>query len=185
MTLEDVVSTYGYAAIGIGTFLEGETILILGGFAAHRGYLELPWVILSAFLGTLIGDQLYFYIGRFKGRGLLDKRPRWKSRSEKVFRLLYTHQVWFILGFRFLYGLRTVTPFIVGLSGISPLRFLVLNTIGALVWATVIGVLGYLFGQTLEVLVGDIKKYELAVFAILVIIGSVVWLAYWFKRPPA
>lgn len=185
MTLEQLVSTYGYAAIGIGTFLEGETILILGGFAAHRGYLELPWVILSAFLGTLIGDQLYFYIGRFKGRGLLEKRPRWKSRSEKVFRLLHTHQIWLILGFRFLYGLRTITPFIVGSSGISPLRFLLLSTIGALIWSIVIGVLGFLFGQTLEVLIGDIKRFELEVFAVLAIVGAAVWLAYWLKRPPA
>lgn len=36
MSLEELISTYGYAAGGIGTFLEGETILILGGFAAHR-----------------------------------------------------------------------------------------------------------------------------------------------------
>jgi len=48
MSLEELISTYGYAAIGIGTFLEGETILILVGFAAHRGYLELPWVIVFA-----------------------------------------------------------------------------------------------------------------------------------------
>lgn len=110
MSLETLISTYGYAAIGIGAFLEGETILILGGLAAHRGYLELPWVIVCAFLGTLFGDQLYFYIGRTKGKALLERRPHWKSKSEKVFLLLNRHQVWVILGFRFLYGLRTVTP---------------------------------------------------------------------------
>ena len=30
--LEKMVSHYGYIAIVIGTFLEGETILVLGGF---------------------------------------------------------------------------------------------------------------------------------------------------------
>ena len=71
MSLAEMVSTYGYAAIAIGTFLEGETVLILGGFAAYRGYLELPWVLVSAFIGTLLGDQLYFYIGRTKGHRFL------------------------------------------------------------------------------------------------------------------
>ena len=178
MSLEELISTYGYAAIGIGTFLEGETILILGGFAAHRGYLELPWVIVYAFLGTLFGDQLFYYIGRIKGKAALEKRPHWKLKSEKVFLLLDRHQVWFILGFRFLYGLRTVTPFIIGASRISPFRFLILNIIGASIWATVIGISGYLFGNTLEILIGDIKRYELLVFAILAVIGILIWLIH-------
>jgi len=45
MTLESVIDTYGYVAVLIGTCLEGETILVLGG----RGYLALPWVIVAAF----------------------------------------------------------------------------------------------------------------------------------------
>jgi membrane protein DedA with SNARE-associated domain len=185
MTLEGLISTYGYAAIGIGTFLEGETILILGGFAAHRGYLELPWVIVSAFLGTLFGDQLYFYIGRTKGKDAIEKRPRWKSKSEKVFSLLDKHQVWLILGFRFLYGLRTVTPFIIGTCRISPFRFLILDILGASIWAIVIGVLGYLFGHTLEILMGNVKKYELLIFAVIAGAGVFTWLIYILKNSSA
>ena len=175
MVLEDLLSTYGYLAIVVGTFLEGETILVLGGFAAHRGYLELPWVIIWAFLGTLSGDQLYFYIGRHKGRGVLERRPGWKTKSEKVFRLLEQHQIKLMLGFRFLYGLRTVTPFIIGASNISPVRYLLLNILGAALWAVVVGALGYLFGQTLEIIIEDIKHYELEAFAILIGIGLILW----------
>jgi membrane protein DedA with SNARE-associated domain len=40
MTLESILDPYGYLAVLVGTFLEGETILVLGGFAAHRGYLQ-------------------------------------------------------------------------------------------------------------------------------------------------
>ena len=60
MDLQGVIENYGYAAILIGTFLEGETILVLAGLAAHQGYLVLTWVILAAFLGSLCGDQLFF-----------------------------------------------------------------------------------------------------------------------------
>lgn len=59
MSLESLVTSYGYPAVLVGTFLEGETILVLAGFLAHRGYLDLPLVILTAFLGTFTGDQLF------------------------------------------------------------------------------------------------------------------------------
>jgi membrane protein DedA with SNARE-associated domain len=179
MSLSELISNYGYFAIAIGTFFEGETVLVLGGFAAHRGYLELQWVITWAFLGTLFGDQLYYYIGRSQGMEFINRRPHWQARSARVFRLLHQHQILLILGFRFLYGLRTVTPFLIGASGIARLRFTVLNLLGAFVWAVAIGILGYVFGQTFELLLDDIKRYELWLFAGIAIVGVIVW---WFYR---
>ncbi|MEJ2317380.1 MAG: DedA family protein [Gammaproteobacteria bacterium] len=184
MSFEELVSTYGYAAVIVGTFLEGETTLVLGGFAAHRGYLELPWVIASAFVGTLFGDQLYYYLGRLKGKEMLLRRPRWEQGSKKVFSLLERHHIWLIMGFRFLYGLRTVTPFIIGTSNIPPFRFLVLNTIGAALWSLIIGVAGYLFGEALEVLLGNLRQYELAIFLALAAAGGCMWLYHFLKRAP-
>lgn len=64
MTIADFLSHYGYLALLIGTFLEGETILVLGGLAAHQGYLDLAGVILAAFAGSLMGDQFFFLLGR-------------------------------------------------------------------------------------------------------------------------
>jgi len=182
MSLEELISTYGYAAIAIGTFLEGETILVLGGFAAHRGYLNLPLVVTFAFFGTLFGDQLYFYIGRTKGDSVIERLPKWKSRSEKVLTLLHRHQTLLIIGFRFIYGMRTITPFLLGASGVSPLRFLILNIVGAGCWATVFGTLGYLFGNAVEVLIGEINRYESWLFAGLALVGILIWLFHLAHR---
>lgn len=174
MTVQELVSTYGYAAIVVGTFLEGETILVLGGLAAHRGYLELSGVILAAFLGTLCGDQLFFYVGRARGRAIVERRPAWRAPSEQVFSWLARRQTWLILGFRFLYGLRTITPIVIGAARVAPLRFLALNALGAFVWAAVIGGAGYLFGHTLEAALGDLRRYELAVAAVVATVGAIV-----------
>lgn len=182
MSIEHLISTYGYIAIGIGTFFEGETILVMGGFAAHLGYLELKRVIFFALLGTVFGDQLFFYIGRAKGKEFLENRPAWKSKAEKVFVLMEKHQLWLILGFRFLYGLRTVTPFLIGTSRIAPLRFLIMNIVGAFIWAVIIGVMGYLFGHSMEILLGEIKKYELLFFGIIAVVGIAVWSIYLLSR---
>ncbi len=183
--MEQLVTDYGYLAILIGTFLEGEVILVIGGFLAHRGYLDLPVVIAVAFIGTLAGDQLYFYLGRTRGKRFIDKRPGWKAGSDRVFRLLERHEVLLILGFRFLYGIRTVTPFALGLSGIAPLRYLVLNICGAMVWALVVGTLGYYFGYALEIVIGEIKKYELLVIGVLIVLAMIAWVGYrWRGRKP-
>lgn len=176
MHLESLISEYGYWAVLIGTFFEGETILVLGGLAAHSGYLSLPWVIAVAFIGSLSGDQLYFYIGRAKGMEFIEKRPRWHKPSQKVFDLLRRHQTPLILGFRFLYGLRSVTPFAIGASGISPVKFLILNAIGALIWAITVGTLGYLFGQVVEKVMGDIKHYEMWILGGIALMAIAVWL---------
>ena len=180
MSLEQLVATYGYAAVLIGTFFEGETILVVGGFLAHRGYLELPWVIASAFAGTLLGDQLYFYLGRSKGMALLGRRPRWRAKSERVLELLRRHQVPLILGFRFLYGLRTVTPFLIGASGVAPLRFSCLNVAGSAAWALAIGIAGYVLGQALETLLEEVRRYELWILAAIGAAGAAVWMRYWW-----
>jgi len=67
VSLETLLGTYGYPALLVGTFFEAETFLVLAGFAASLGYLEVPWVILVAFAGTMSGDQLFFYLGRRQG----------------------------------------------------------------------------------------------------------------------
>jgi membrane protein DedA with SNARE-associated domain len=178
MSLENLIHNYGYLAILIGTFLEGETILLLGGLTAKLGYLKLPWVITCAFFGTLAGDQLFFFLGRYRGAAFLQRRPSWRQRAAKVDDILQRHRIPIILGFRFLYGLRTVTPFVIGMSRIPILEFMILNILGAAVWAIVIGGLGYIFGHGLELLLGDIRRYEIEILGLALVAGVLIWLIH-------
>lgn len=166
----------------MGTFLEGETILILAGVAAHRGYLSFMPVVLAAFAGSLCGDQLYFFLGRYHGDTLLKRRPQWRVKMETANRLIDRFQVPLILGFRFLYGLRTVLPFALGASSVGAGRFVALNAIGAFVWAAAVGGGGYLFGNLLETLIGDMKRFELELFVGIAIVGAGVWAVHLMRR---
>jgi membrane protein DedA with SNARE-associated domain len=168
MDLQQIISDYGYLALFVLTFLEGETVLVIAGFLAFQGKLELPLVVVTAFLGTFAGDQTFFYLGRWKGIAFLEKRPLWHSKTDKVFELLHKHQIPVILGFRFLYGVRNVTPFVIGASRIHPLKFFALNFLGALVWAAAVGYLGYQFGHMAEAIMGHIQKYEMYILGVLV-----------------
>ncbi len=185
MNLEQLIMDYGYLAVFIGTFLEGETILVVAGFAAYEGYLELPLVITAAFFGSLFGDQLYFFIGRYKGQALLARFKSWEPRIARFRKLMDRHNTWFILIFRFLYGLRTPAPFAIGLSNVSIKKFVFLNIISAAIWAVTLGVLGYFFGQVMEAVLDDIKKYELIIMGGLILCASLVFLIKRYRMKKA
>ena len=182
MNFEPFIEHYGYAAILIGTFFEGETILVIAGFLAHQGYLKLYGAIVAAFIGAMFGDQLYFYIGRWKGRDFIASRPRLNRHSQRVERLLHKHQIWLILGFRFVYGMRTVTPFILGASKVNAGLFFMLNAIGALIWAMAIGSAGFYFGKALEATLGRVKEYEMLVIGILAGGALALWTVHFLLR---
>ncbi len=181
MPIAPLLARYGYLAIFVGTVFEGETILVLGGVAAHARYLELWGVLVAAFAGTLVGDQLYFQLGRHRGRAFLERRPRWRARVARVQRRLQGRETALILGFRFLYGIRTVTPFVLGMSGVAPLRFALLNAVSAAAWATVVGCAGYALGTAAGQLLGHARRYEEMLFAAIVLVGASVWIVRWTR----
>ena len=80
-----------------------------------------------------------------------------------------------MLGFRFVYGMRTITPLILGMDGtIRVRRFILLNLIGAAIWSTVIATGGYFFGRVLKIFLTDIKHYELGLLLVVLLIGGTV-----------
>jgi len=174
--LQEFLHNYGYLALFIGTFFEGETIVVLAGFLSFGGYLNLKIVMLVAFCGSFAGDQLWYYLGRSKGRQIIKKRPKWKVMCNKALKYLRKNPDLWVLTFRFVYGIRTVMPVAIGLSGYSPLRYFILNGIGAIVWSIVLSLASYYFGNVLIAVLGNIKKYELWILGTLLILGLTLWL---------
>lgn len=174
--MESYIEHFGYLAVLIGTFLEGETVLIVAGFAAHRGYLSLPMVIVAAFAGTVFGDQLFYYLGHKHSAFILSRKPGWQNKLDNARRLIHKHKILTILCFRFIYGLRTVTPFSLGIADIPPRIFVPLNILGAFVWSVAIGCAGYYFGHALEYFFGHLQKIEIWVIVGIVLTGAIVWI---------
>lgn len=188
MSLESLIQSYGYGALFLGTLLEGETILILAGLMAHMGLMKLPLVMLVALFGSFLGDQFYFFLGRRKGAALLERHPVWQRRAEKVHRIMRRHRNGIMLGFRFVYGMRTITPLILGMDRTVPVRrFILLNLIGAALWSASVAVGAYFFGEVLKIFLEDLKHYELALLAVVVLIGVAmrIWAAYRENRKTA
>ena len=175
MTIETFVMNYGYPALLAGALLEGETIVIIAGFMAHSGHLYLPWVMLTAFAGAFTADQFFFQVGKRKGKVYLEGKPKWQPRVEKIRRFLVGYQVIAILAYRFIYGMRTITPIVIGASGFSTLRFIALNFCSTLLWSVAVATAGYYFGHLFQTLLQDVQHYEIVVMLVIAVIGSAIW----------
>ncbi|AIR88712.1 DedA family protein [Pseudomonas cremoricolorata] len=180
--LQQFLHDFGYFALFLGTFFEGETILVLAGFLAFRGYMDISLVVVVAFFGSYAGDQLWYFMGRRHGRAILARKPRWQAMGDKALDHIRRHPDIWVLSFRFVYGLRTVMPVAIGLSGYPPRRYLILNGIGAAVWALALGAAAYHFGAILEGLLGNVKRYELWVLGTLLVIGILLWVRRYLRN---
>jgi len=176
VSLHHLVETYGYWAVLLGTFFEGETVLVLAGLAAHHGYLSLPWVMVTAFVGSLAGDQTWFLIGTRWGPRVIEKRPVWKRRIKRARELLQRRGKLLMVGFRFLYGVRSVTPFAIGMSGVPTRVFTPLNTIGAAIWAVGLGGASYLLGEAMKLALARAHHYELYAMLLIAAGGFALWI---------
>ena len=103
------------------------------------------------------------------------------ARSWHASRAGRRHPDIWVLSFRFVYGLRTVMPVAIGLSGYPPRRYLLLNGLGAAIWALALGAAAYHFGAILEGLLGNVKRYELWVLGGLLLLGALLWLRRRFR----
>lgn len=173
-----------YLILFFGSLVEGESFVLTAGYLAHKGFLSFPAIVVISFCGSVGADQILFFLGRHYGQPMIDRHPKWKPRADKAFRLLHKYNVWFIMGFRFIYGIRTLSPFIIGASGISIKRFAVLNVISGAFWAlTSCGAgyaIGYFFSDAIEEAFHTIVHYQKLFFValLLLVVAGVAWHFY-------
>lgn len=178
-----LVADHGYTATFIGSLIEGETVLTVAGLAAHRGYLHFPVLLALASIGSFLGDQAYFLIGRIWGKPLLKRYPRFLPAVRRVDTLLVRYPGAALVAMRFLYGLRTVGPIAIGASRLKWHTFLLYNALGAVLWSAAWLGAGYFVGEVLQQLFGKLKHVESLLFAgvAAVVLVMAVWF-HWRRR---
>lgn len=169
-----------YVITFVWTFLEGETFVLFAGAAAAQEILDVRMLILIAWLGSYCGDQTYFYLGRKFGPGIIRRFPKMQKGADKVAELILKYDVAFILTYRFIYGLRNVSSFAMGLSGLDWRKFAFWNCIAALIWSVTFSMTGYLFGEVLDNVLGN--AIETVMLSLLGIVSVIFAVKYFMKQ---
>lgn len=188
MSVEILIARYGLAAILVGAGVEGETVVVAGGLVAHRGLLPLWGVAVAAMIGSFLADQLFFAIGRYLRGSAWVRKVSAKPTFAAALGALERHPTRFILAFRFIYGLRTISPIAIGTTRVHTRKFVILNAISAVVWGAVFSGIGYLFGNAVERAFGRLTSTHLLIYAGVVLVGGFVMVQgvrWWIQRRQA
>jgi len=184
--LEPIIAANGYWLIALIIFLEnagiplpGETSLIFAGVLASQGKLNIGFVLLSAVMGAILGDNAGYFLGRRFGRSLVLKygkifgmTPEKFERAEISF---LKNSSWAVYFGRFIILLRILAGPLAGITQMPWPKFFIFNALGAISWAGAIGGASYFFGKQVEEFFKD-----LGIWALVGVVAAV--LLYSFSR---
>jgi membrane protein DedA with SNARE-associated domain len=184
--LTHLLATYGYWAVAVFVAIEstgipfpGETMLLVAAiYAGRTHHLFIPFVILAAACGAIVGDNLGFWVGREGGYRLLRRYGRFIHLDERKLKLgqylFLKHGGKVVFFGRFIAVLRAWAAFLAGTNRMRWPPFLVFNALGAIVWATVYGLGGYLLGNNVHRLAGPIGTTTLVLALLLILAGIIL-----------
>ena len=167
---------YGYIVLFVWSILEGEMGLIMAGILSHTGDMSVPVSIAVAGFGGFVGDQIYFYIGRYNKKYIYTKLYS-QRRKFAIAHLLLKKYGWPIIFVqRYMYGMRTVIPMAIGLTKYSARQFAFINFVSALFWAALTIIPAYFYGaEILEILKWIKAHWYFAVPLIAVVVGTILY----------
>ncbi|HEY9167808.1 MAG TPA: DedA family protein [Candidatus Kryptonia bacterium] len=182
--MEILLHQYGYLIIFAITLFEGETVLIIAGILAHQGLLNLELSMLSAFLGSTIGDQLFFQLTKHEGYEFVKKFKYVASVLPRAEKLVKKYGAYVVLFSRYIYGLRSALIVMCGLADMPSIKFSVYNIASALIWAVSYGFLGYFFSEAIGSFAG-LRRVEIVVAAAIAIAALIYWIVRTANSKPA
>jgi membrane protein DedA with SNARE-associated domain len=168
--------------IFLGAGIEGEAAAVAGGMLARTTMIPLWQAMLAAACGSCIVDQIYFFLGRHCRRYAWIERLARRPAFDKALGFLERHPTAFILGFRFVYGMRTISPVAIGTSRVPTSTFVPLNLLAAAIWGPLFIWIGYAFGKSVDPLLSRLGDGALTGIAVLIGLAAVASAVIWLVR---
>lgn len=161
----------------IGVVVPGDVVLLMAGFYAERGTLDLGPIMALSFVGALIGDSIGYVIGRVAGRRIVDRWGQrfWlpHDRLERFDRYFAEYGMWAVAVGRITPVVRTINTFAAGMTRMSFPRFFIAVVVAAGAWSIVVPVLGFFFSGSLDAVSRALGWVGVVVFALFV--GGLYW----------
>ncbi|WP_149719063.1 DedA family protein [Campylobacter concisus] len=176
----ELLKEYGYIILFVWCIMEGEMALIMAGILAHTTHMHIALAIFVAGLGGFVGDQIYFYLGRYNKK-YIAKRLHTQRRKFAVAHIMLKKYGWPIIFLqRYMYGFRVIIPLCIGLTGYDAKKYAFINLISAWCWAAITTIPAWILGEHILVLLQKAKEYwYVAIPVVAIFMGLLI---YTFKR---
>jgi len=180
--LEGLYESCGYVASFLGTFLEGEILLLTSVISAKLGYFNFFGGLVAAFFGAFARDTIQFLLVKKQGKKLLAKKPKLQTKVDNASAWFNKNPFFYLTFYRLMYGFSTVIIMMSGLKeNISYPKFAFYSAIGIGLWITVLGGFGFFCADLMIEKLNFLSDHSLKIIAGLSFFGLAYW--YFFKRP--
>jgi membrane protein DedA with SNARE-associated domain len=174
---------------GLGLPMPEDIALLAGGFLVHRGVTRYPITLAVSLLGVVAGDNSLFFLGRRFGTGLVRyfglNRPGSQAQINRIRAFMRRHGHRAIFYARFLAGLRALIYLTAGSFGVTPLRFLAYDLLGAIISVPIVVSIGYLFGGQLEIVIHYLGGFESLLWVVAVLSLAIFGMRLLYARTSA
>jgi len=173
--INEYLATYGYIFLFFYSLGGGFFAMIGATILAYTGKMDIWAILFIATLSNFIGDALLFYMGRFNKKELLSYLKKHKRKVAYSHHLLRKYGTFTIFAQKFLYGIKTLIPMVMGFSKYNFTLFLFYNVFASFIFSSFVIALSYYFSAPILDFIKQIEDYAWAYPLILIAIIFGIW----------
>lgn len=166
--------------------LPGETMMVAAGVIAYNGYGNYYGMLIASALGTIIGMQFSYEVGKRLGTKAINKFGKYigltEERMNKASEIFNKHGNIVIIVAYFLPGVRHIMGYFSGITKIDVKRFHIYSTVGGIFWVLTFISLGYILGPSAERFSDEIHKYGILLFALFAVVFVIYFVIKKMKK---
>jgi membrane protein DedA with SNARE-associated domain len=182
--MENFLIKYGLFAVFFGSIIEADAMPVMSGAVAHLGYFNFAAALAASIGGMFLGDCVWYWLGRGFGQKIA-KTNFYQKHLPKAERFIGKIGVWQIPAARVIYGTRNATMLFWGIKKLNFAKFAAIDFAGCAAWGTLLASLGYFLSVGAKAVIGDVKRIEIGLLAVIVLAISLVLLIKFLKNKSA
>lgn len=173
--MESFIHNWGYIALFLYSFGGGMLALAIASVFAYSGELNIYYVIVIATIANIIGDQFLFLIARNNKQKAQDMIKKYQNQVDMAHNMMAKYGWVAIIIQKYIYGIKTLIPLVIGLTTYQNNKFLFFNILGAIIWGLVVGLSAYFLGDIVLSFLEEYKNYGV-IFLLLIVVSIVIWI---------
>ncbi len=174
------LEAWGYLAVAFFSFGGSFVIIAAAGVFSYLGHMNLPLALAIGAFANFLGDNFLFYLARYQRKEVMPYFRKHRRKLALAHLIMKRYGVWAIFVQKFIYGVKTLIPLVMGMGKYPFGKFIFYNFFASILFVCVIGLSAYYASETIIALYDFVKAKPWIAPLFLLTIVVVIW--QWLKR---